>query len=478
MAPRTRDRDDVVSYAANGQQQSTTAQSSQTSPQPTTPYQLLKQEDNAQIARVQREHGVLPAVGLGAKLFTQRQMSKVADWLSPLGSPQKGWQAMTTGAPEINPGPEQAAAQTTGGGAANAAEQTEQQQATAPGRPQPATNPQPAAGFKTETRQIGGAEANVTLNPNNRVTKVVSGDPNSPGPYGMVELVDPNAKARGLPTAEQLAEYQNQQAAMRRYGNIMRPNGESDRDFNANSQVVITPGRGRATNNPGYTFVGGAGDAARFFQPVGRPGGYNPYKQRFRTLFDEQMDARRAARAQPEKPQMDMTLPGNSRRAKYHEQMQAYNNELNQGYGLDAKQMENALQRQRLAQEYGLGMAQQENDNMRTRSALLRDAAAIAQGRQPAQVQQAAPKVFQTTDEDETGGKRTRFFTQGDNGMQELPIVSADAGNQNIEFEGSQYEDFMAAMKKKNKRAYDWIQQSPNPREAALLWIRQSGARV
>ena len=164
----------------------------------------------------------------------------------------------------------------------------------------PATAPQPAgdvqkqmAGFTTETRRLGGVDANVTTDANGRVVEVRSGNPaNQEEGAGWIKLVDPNAKASGLPTGEQLAQYQQQQAAMRRYGNIMRPNGESDRDFNAGSRVVVTPGRGRATNNPGYTFDGNAGDAARFFQSVPNGGGYNPYKQRFRTLFDEQMDAR------------------------------------------------------------------------------------------------------------------------------------------------------------------------------------------
>ena len=253
----------------------------------------------------------------------------------------------------------------------------QQQPTTAPVAAAQDVEQQQTTGFRTETRQVGGVEANVTTNPNNRVVKVQYGDPNSPGPSGRVELVDPNAQARGVPSPEQLAAYQNQQAAMRRYGNIMRPNGESDRNFNANSQVVVTPGRGRATNNPGYTFVGSAGDAARFFQSVPHGGGYNPYRQTIQGPSPQERYSEWLNKGRGQ-TQRDYEPKGwQGRRAKAQMEADRYKTDVLAAQGMNTAAMQDARARDQFGLQFAQTMGQmgtQELQNAQLRQQLAQNA--------------------------------------------------------------------------------------------------------
>lgn len=240
---------------------------------------------------------------------------------------------------------------------------------------------QPAAGgARTNTINLGGMQGVREIVGEDGTRTLEYGTPGTAG-YGRM-TVHPQLEAghdSGRAQPQQLGGYgyDPEQArlatAMQRYGNIIRLGGESDRDFNPNSQVSIG---GRGSLNPGYTFIGSAGDAARFFQPVPHGGGYNPYRRPIRTLFDEMGDARMAARNAPKPP----TPPEGGWQTKmrtYETQMRNWDNEQarRQAYeqgrlGYDRDMAQQALQAQQMQQQYMLGLGNLANNTAQTQATL------------------------------------------------------------------------------------------------------------
>ena len=287
-------------------------------------------EDANRINDAYQQGGVGAAVGMGARVVGSRMASQAA----------KSASAPFRDATRVGQEATQAFRTAVTGDATRNAMQTAAKPADAAdldtGRehgPEP-----PPAVMEPLEKRIGGLTAKVSARPD--------GTHYDFGEFGTA-TVHPRNGAAGRPQAGLGYDPETARAvlARRMYGNINHLNQDG-------SQVAISPVAGqRATNNPGYTFVGGNADAQRFFQPVGRPGGYNPYKVRFRTLFDEQLDARFAKRQEEPRPQMDMSLPGHSRRLKYSEDMRAWEAQRARNQGYDPKMAELALKQEEMAQK-------------------------------------------------------------------------------------------------------------------------------
>ena len=254
---------------------------------------------------------------------------------------------------------------TTGGGQAIAAENPDQQTAG---------NPQAPGGSTSTMENWSGTNVDVQRDPATGRAKYVNFGEAGSGPNtGWGKVVGQAA---------------NQQAAAGQSRPGLGLNGMRDL---GNGQVAV--GQVDGFQNPGYGFKGSREDAARFFQPVGRPGGYNPYKQRFRTLFDEQMDARRAAQNAPSPVEPQGPMGWKRLRDKMNNESRERIAEMTGGFGLTQAGMQDARAREQLAQQYGFNMAQLGNDNLRTQAALglsgLQQQQAMQQMRQDAMLNNA-----------------------------------------------------------------------------------------
>lgn len=135
-----------------------------------------------------------------------------------------------------------------------------------------------------------------------------------------------------------------------------------------NGQVAV--GQVDGFQNPGYGFKGSREDAERFFQPVGRPGGYNPYRVDVGpTLFNRLQEERRAAKATPQ-PAEQGPMGWKRLRDQMNNESRERIAEMTGGFGLTQAGLQDARAREQLAQQYGINMAQLGNDNLRTQAAL------------------------------------------------------------------------------------------------------------
>lgn len=248
---------------------------------------------------------------------------------------------------------------TTGGGQAIAAENPDQQQH--------------GPGGTTETRRLGGVDANVETDQNGRVTSVFSSTPNSPG-YGMIRLTGtPNRQAAQRP---QPGLGYNQDAAQQAAGwrNLHEPGKyggaggyRNVRDADGNIRPGLFAIRGNAG---GYGFQGSEKDAALFAAPVWKPAYQVQNKPNLTFLQYER--ARRAAPAIDSRPNWDdyKGMTWQTRIKKYQIDMDAWDKQRARAMGYDPEMEKLAMQREQLAQQYGFNMAQAGNDALRAQAAL------------------------------------------------------------------------------------------------------------
>ena len=245
------------------------------------------------------------------------------------------------------------------------------------------TGQQHGPGGTTESRRLGGVDANVETDQNGRVTSVFTGTPNSPG-YGMIRLTGtPNQQAAQRPQPGFGYNQDAAQQAVNQYGGI-----GSVRQVQGRPDLFAVRG-----NAGGYGFHGSARDAALFGAPVFNSAhrvqdGPNETFLRYRA----EERARRAAPQPVEQGPMGWKRLKAKADNESRERIADMTTRL--GYSTDAAR--NALTQQQLAQQYALGLGQAGNDALRTQAAFGLNSVQMQQAMQQMRQQQMLDNARQT----------------------------------------------------------------------------------